>query len=56
MGERRGTYRVSVGTSEGSRLLGRRRHRWEHNIRMEIGLEVWTGFIWLRIGTSGELL
>jgi hypothetical protein len=39
------------------RELKRPRHRWEDNIKMnrsEIGLEVWTGFIWLRIGTSGR--
>jgi hypothetical protein len=33
--------------------------RWEINIRVELneldGM-VWTGFIWLRTGTSGELL
>jgi len=34
MGERRGDYRVLVGTSEGKRPLGRPRHRWEGNIRM----------------------
>jgi len=34
-------------------------HRWKDNIRMdlrEIGERAWTGFIWLRIGTSGGLL
>jgi hypothetical protein len=40
------------------RPLGRPRHRWE-NIRMdlrEIWLKALTGFIWLRIWTSGGLL
>jgi hypothetical protein len=44
---------------QGKRPLGRPRHRWEDNIRMdirEIGGKVWTGFIWLRIGISGRLL
>jgi hypothetical protein len=44
-----------VGKPEGKRPRGRPRHRWE-NIRMdprEIGRKLWTGFIWLRIGTSG---
>jgi hypothetical protein len=48
-----------VGKPEGKRPLGRPRHRWEYNIRMdirEIGWVVWTGLIWLRIGTSGGLL
>jgi hypothetical protein len=34
IGEKRGVYRVLVGKSEGKRLLGRPRHRWEDNIRM----------------------
>jgi hypothetical protein len=35
------------------------RHRWKDNIKMdfrEIGLGVWTGFMWLRIGNSGRML
>jgi hypothetical protein len=35
MGEVRGVYRVLVEKPEGKRLLGRRRHRWENNIRMD---------------------
>ena len=34
MGERRGIERVLVGKPEGKRPLGRRRHRWEYNIKM----------------------
>jgi hypothetical protein len=30
-------YRVLVGKSEGKRPLGRPRHRWEDNIRLEVG-------------------
>ena len=44
VGEGRGVYRVLVGKPEGRRPLGRPRHRWEDNIRMdlrEVGL--WTG-------------
>jgi len=36
MGERRGVYRVLVGKPEGKRPLGRRRRRWEDNIKMDI--------------------
>ena len=48
MGERRGVYRVLVGKPEGKRPLGRPRHRWEHNIRMDLqevglGYEDWNG-------------
>jgi len=56
MGDRRGVYRVLVGTPERKRPLGRLRRRWEDNIKMdlqEVGCEVWTGSSWLRIGTGG---
>ena len=35
MGVARGVYRV-VGKPEGKRPLGRRRHRWVNNIRMDL--------------------
>ena len=36
MGEGRGMYRVLVGKPEGKRPLGRPRHRWEDNIKMDL--------------------
>jgi hypothetical protein len=42
MGEGRGVYRVLVGMPEGKRPLGRRRRRWEDNIKIdlrEIGID-----------------
>jgi len=36
MGEGRGVYRVLVEKPEGRRPLGRPRHRWEDNIRMDL--------------------
>jgi hypothetical protein len=59
MGEKRNAYRLLVGKPEGKRPLGRPRCRWVDNIRMdlgEVGWGVWTGLVWLRIGTGGELL
>jgi hypothetical protein len=56
MGERRGVYRVLVGKPEEKRPLGRPRRRWENNIKMdlqEVGVGVWTGSSWLKIGTGG---
>jgi hypothetical protein len=53
-GEKRNTYRILVGKPERKRPLGRRRHRWVDNIKID-GV-VWAGLIWLRIGTSGGLL
>jgi hypothetical protein len=36
MGEGRGVYRVLVGKPEGKRPIGRPRHRWEDNIKMDL--------------------
>jgi hypothetical protein len=36
MGTRRGAYEVLVGKPEGKRSLGRPRHRWEDNIKMDL--------------------
>jgi hypothetical protein len=61
MGQKRNVYRLLVGKPEGKRPLERPRRRWVDNIRMDLG-EVgwgdvdWTGLVWLRIGTGGELL
>jgi hypothetical protein len=59
MGEGRNMYRVLVGKPEGKSPLERPRRRWEDGIKMnfrEIGLGVWSGVTWLRIGTVGGLL
>ena len=36
MGKERGLYKVLVGKLEGRRPLGRPRHRWVDNIRMDL--------------------
>ena len=35
-GDMRGAYRVLMGQLEGKRPLGRPRHRWESNIKMDL--------------------
>jgi hypothetical protein len=59
MEEGRDVFRVLVGKPGAKRPLGRPRYEWEDNIKMdlqEVGSGVWTGSIWLRIGTgSGHL-
>jgi hypothetical protein len=35
-GEVRGAYNILVGRPEGRRPLGRPRHRWEDNIKMDL--------------------
>ena len=44
MGEERGVYRVLVGKLEGKRPLGRPRHRWVDNIRLDLQ-EVGCGYM-----------
>jgi len=59
MGERKGIYRVLVEKSEGKRSLGRPRHRWEDNIRMDlqgVDVGVWATLSWLRIVIGGRHL
>jgi len=50
MSEERGVYRILVGKPEGKRPLGRPRHRWVDNIRMDLqevgcGYMVWIGLV-----------
>jgi hypothetical protein len=55
-GEKRNAYRILVGKPE---PVGGPRCRWVDNIKIdlrEIDGMVWTGSIWLGIGTSGGLL
>jgi hypothetical protein len=37
MGDMGSTYKILVGKSDGKRLLRRPMHRWEDNIRMDLG-------------------
>jgi hypothetical protein len=57
-GEVRKSYKILVGNPEGKRLLQRPMHRWEYNIKVDLNGTgcVWTGFMWLRIGSVGVLL
>jgi hypothetical protein len=53
MAEGRGIHRVLVGRPEGKRPLGRTRHRWEDNIKMdlrEIGID---GVNWIQLAQDG---
>jgi hypothetical protein len=53
-GERRGVYRVLVGKPEGKITLGRPRHRWGDNIKIDLQEGGCGGMDWieLRIGTG----
>jgi hypothetical protein len=49
-------YRILVAKPESKRPLERPRRIILEWILVKYGGEVWVGFIWLRIRTSGELL
>ena len=54
MGERRGVYRVLVGKPEEKRPLGRPRHSWEDNIKMDLqGVEC--GYMdWIKLAEDRD--
>jgi hypothetical protein len=53
-GERRGVYRILVGKPEGKRPLGRHKHRWEDNIKMDLQ-EVRSGFVdWIELAQDRD--
>jgi len=54
MGERRGVYRVVVGKPEGKRQLGRPRHRWENNIKMDLQEVGCGGMDWIELAHDME--
>jgi len=54
MGERRGVYRVLVGKPEGKRPLGRLRHRWEDNIKMDLQEVECGGMDWMGLAQGRD--
>jgi hypothetical protein len=47
MGEKRNAYRLLMGNPEGKRPLGRPRHGWVDNIRMDLGEVGWGDVDWI---------
>jgi hypothetical protein len=56
MGEMRNEYKILVGKREGKRPRCRPKDRREDIIRTDLREIMWTGFIWLRIGTGDGIL
>ena len=54
MGESRGAYRVLVMKPEGKRPLGRRRHRWEDNIKIDLQEVGCGGMDWIDLAQDME--
>jgi len=54
MGKERGVYKVLVGKPEGRRPMGRPRHRWVDNIRMDLQ-EVGCGYVdWIGLAQDRD--
>jgi hypothetical protein len=49
MEEGRGVYRALVGKPEGNRPLGRPRHRWKNNIKMDLQEVGCWGMDWIEL-------
>jgi len=54
MGESRGGYRVLVWKPEGKRPLGRPRHRWEDNIKMDLQEMGCEGMDWINVAQDRD--
>ena len=52
--ERRGVYRVLVGKPEGKRPLGRPRHRWKDDIKMELQEVGCGGIDWIELAQGRD--
>jgi len=54
MGERRGVYRVLVGNPEGTRPLGRPRHSWEDNNKVDLQEVRCGGTDWIELAQDRD--
>ena len=54
MGEDRGVQRALVGKPEGKRPLGRPRHRWEDNIKMDLQEVRWGRGDWMELAQDRD--
>lgn len=54
IGQTRGTYTVLVGIPEQKRPLGRARHRWEDNIKMDLKEIKWEGKNWIELAQDRD--
>jgi len=54
MGAIRGVHRVFVGKPVGKGPLGRPRHRWENNIKMDFREVGWGGMDWIDLAQDRD--
>jgi hypothetical protein len=53
-GETRNAYRISMGKPEGKRPLGRPRHIWVDNIKMDFREIAWNGMDWIDLAQDRD--
>ena len=53
-GERRGVHRVVAGKPERKKPLGRPRHRWDDNIKMDLQEVEWGCGVWMELAQDRE--
>jgi hypothetical protein len=54
MWEKRNPYWILVGKSEGKRPLGRPRHRWTDNIKMDLREIGWDDMDWIELAQDRD--
>jgi hypothetical protein len=50
----RNSYNILIWKTEGKRLLGRPRHRWEDSIRMDLREIVWEVVEWIHLAEDRD--
>jgi hypothetical protein len=53
-GAKRNVYRILVGKLEGKRPLGRRRHRWVDDIKIDLREIGWDGVDWIDLAQGRD--
>jgi hypothetical protein len=53
-GEEKNAYRILVGNPEGKRLLGRSRHRWMDNIKIDVREIGWGDMDWIDLAQNRD--
>jgi hypothetical protein len=54
MGDKRNTYRILVGKTDGKRSLGKPRSRWVDNIKMDLREIGWDGMDWIYLAQNRD--
>jgi hypothetical protein len=54
MGDRKGADRILMERPEGKRPLGRPKHRWDDNIKMDLQEVEWEGMGWIALARDRD--